>query len=134
MLADDLSDYLYTRSTGHFASLMTLISRGCLRAIRTGQERLSVQLMDKVANDAAAEPVRRRCGQHRARPPRRRAPARVARQTGSRFCPACLRDTDGRWLLRWRLPWAFACPVHAHLLVDVCPGCGKPPSPHRPGT
>src|SRR5437764_5503089 len=19
----------------------------------------------------------------------------------------------GRWLLRWRLPWAFACPIHA---------------------
>jgi hypothetical protein len=58
MLADDLSDYLYTRSTGHFASLMTLISRGCLRAIRCGQERLSVELMDKVRNDAAAEDAR----------------------------------------------------------------------------
>jgi len=28
MLADDLSDYLYARSTGHFASLMVLINRG----------------------------------------------------------------------------------------------------------
>ena len=55
MLADELSDYLYTRSTGHFASLMTLIARGCLRAIRCGQERLSMELMDKVSNDAAAE-------------------------------------------------------------------------------
>jgi hypothetical protein len=59
MLADDLSDYLYTRSTGHFASLMTLISRGCLRAIRSGRERLTVELMDKVSNDAAAEDARK---------------------------------------------------------------------------
>jgi hypothetical protein len=56
------------------------------------------------------------------------------RQTGSRFCPTCLGDSDGRWLLRWRLPWAFACPIHARLLVDLCPDCGKRPSPHRPGT
>lgn len=59
MLADDLSDYLYTRSTGHFASLMTLIARGCLRAIRDGQELLSLELMDKVSNDAAAEDARK---------------------------------------------------------------------------
>jgi hypothetical protein len=59
MLADDLSDYLYARSTGHFASLMTLIARGCLRAIRDGQELLSVELMDKVSNDAAAEDARK---------------------------------------------------------------------------
>ncbi len=59
MLADELSDYLYTRSTGHFASLMTLISRGCLRAIRSGQEQVSVELMDKVSNDAAAEDARK---------------------------------------------------------------------------
>jgi hypothetical protein len=58
MLADDLSDYLYARSTGHFASLMTLITRGCLRAVRTATERLSVELMDKVSNDAAAEDAR----------------------------------------------------------------------------
>lgn len=58
MLADDLSDYLYTRSTGHFASLMTLISRGCLRAIRSRQEHLSAELMDHVSNDAAAEDAR----------------------------------------------------------------------------
>ena len=55
MLADDLPDYLFARSTGHFASLMALISRGCLRAIRTGAERLDAALMDQVRNDAAAE-------------------------------------------------------------------------------
>jgi hypothetical protein len=55
MLADDLTDYLFARSSGHFASLMALISRGCLRAIRTGAERLDTALMDQVKNDAAAE-------------------------------------------------------------------------------
>jgi len=55
MLADDLSDYLFARSSGHFASLMALLSRGCLRAIRTGTERLDTALMDQVKNDAAAE-------------------------------------------------------------------------------
>jgi AAA domain len=59
MLADDLSDYLFARSTGHFASLMALIGRGCLRAIRTGAERLDADLMDQVKNDAAAEADRR---------------------------------------------------------------------------
>jgi hypothetical protein len=56
------------------------------------------------------------------------------RHAGSRFCPTCLTDSDGRWLLRWRSPWAFACPAHACLLVDYCPGCGRRPHPDRPGT
>lgn len=34
MLADHLSDYLFARSTGHIGSLMTLINRGCQRAVR----------------------------------------------------------------------------------------------------
>ncbi|MFB7297942.1 AAA family ATPase [Streptomyces rubiginosohelvolus] len=58
MLAEDLSDYLFARSTGHFASLMALINRGCLRAIRTGAERLDEELMNTVKNDAAAEQAR----------------------------------------------------------------------------
>ncbi len=58
MLAEDLSDYLYARSTGHFASLMSLINRGCLRAIRRGHERLDQDLMNQVKNDAAAEEAR----------------------------------------------------------------------------
>lgn len=56
------------------------------------------------------------------------------RQTGSRFCPACLRQNRGGWQLWWRLPWAFACPTHACLLVDYCPGCRRRPTPHRSGT
>jgi hypothetical protein len=29
MLAEDLCDYLFARSTGHIGSLMTLVNRGC---------------------------------------------------------------------------------------------------------
>lgn len=55
MLVDDLSDYLFVRSTGHIGSLMTLINRGCQRAVRTGAERLDRDLLDRVKNDAASE-------------------------------------------------------------------------------
>ncbi|MDU9002053.1 hypothetical protein [Streptomyces mirabilis] len=58
MLADNLSDYLFARSTGHIGSLMTLINRGCQRAVRTGAERLDERLLDQVKNDAAAEKAR----------------------------------------------------------------------------
>jgi hypothetical protein len=58
MLADELADYLYARSTGHFASLMTLVTRGCRRAIQTGAERLTPELLDLVHNDQAAESAR----------------------------------------------------------------------------
>ena len=57
-LAEHLSDYLYARSTGHIGSLMTLINRGCQRAVRTGTERLTASLLDNVKNDAAAEKAR----------------------------------------------------------------------------
>ncbi|MEV6231815.1 ATP-binding protein [Saccharopolyspora shandongensis] len=58
MLADELSDYLFARSTGHIGSLMTLINRGCQRAVRTGTERLDEDLLDRVKNDAASEKAR----------------------------------------------------------------------------
>jgi hypothetical protein len=58
MLADELSDYLFARSTGHISSLMTLINRGCQRAVRTGTERLDRELMDRIRNDEAAEKAR----------------------------------------------------------------------------
>ncbi|MGI5436530.1 AAA family ATPase [Streptomyces shenzhenensis] len=59
MIADDLSDYLFARSTGHIGSLMTLINRGCQRAVRTGTEHLDRELLDRVKNDAASEEARR---------------------------------------------------------------------------
>lgn len=58
MLARDLSDYLFARSTGHIGSLMTLINRGCQRAVRTGTEHLDEELLDRVKNDAASERAR----------------------------------------------------------------------------
>ena len=48
-----------------------------------------------------------------------------ARTKGSRYCPRCLSERDGRWLLRWRLSWVFACTDHSALLHDTCPGCGR---------
>jgi AAA domain len=59
MLADDLSDYLYIRTTGHIGSLMTLVNRGCQRAVRTGAERLDQGLLDHVKIDAASEKARK---------------------------------------------------------------------------
>ncbi|MEU9521767.1 AAA family ATPase [Streptomyces sp. NPDC048224] len=58
MLADELPDYLFARSTGHIGSLMTLINRGCQRAVRSGAERLTLNLLDQVRIDAAAEQAR----------------------------------------------------------------------------
>ncbi|WP_405392440.1 TniB family NTP-binding protein [Streptomyces sp. NBC_01102] len=54
MLADDLFDYLFIRSSGHIGSLMTLINRGCQRAVRTGAERLDEELLSRVKIDQAA--------------------------------------------------------------------------------
>ncbi|MDN5655949.1 MAG: TniB family NTP-binding protein, partial [Kocuria sp.] len=59
MIADELSDYLFARSTGHIGSLMTLINRGCQRAVRTGTEHLDTKLLDRVKNDAASEKARK---------------------------------------------------------------------------
>ncbi|WP_405467203.1 AAA family ATPase [Streptomyces canus] len=59
MLANDLSDYLFARSTGHIGSLMTLVIRGCQRAQRIGTERLTRELLDRVRNDEAAEQARK---------------------------------------------------------------------------
>jgi hypothetical protein len=58
MLADALAEYLFARSSGHFGSLMTLINRGCQRAVRLGHERLDADLLDRVQIDAASEQAR----------------------------------------------------------------------------
>ncbi|MFI8423753.1 TniQ family protein [Streptomyces sp. NPDC085479] len=46
---------------------------------------------------------------------------------GSRFCPACLEETGGRWQVTWRLGWTFACTRHHVLLADRCPACLRTP-------
>jgi hypothetical protein len=84
MAADDLAGYLFARSSGHFASLMTLIARGCRRAVRDGTEKLTRDLLDRVRNDAAAEAARREllaafdAGKLSARPAAARAEAVAA--------------------------------------------------------
>lgn len=46
---------------------------------------------------------------------------------GTRFCPACLTTTGGRFLLAWRLPWTFFCLSHDRPLAEGCPQCQQPP-------
>ncbi|MGW0163107.1 TniQ family protein [Mycobacterium sp. NPDC003323] len=57
---------------------------------------------------------------------------RVLLMPGSRFCPRCLHTNGGRWLLWWRLRWAFACPTHRCLLADYCPACRRRPRIEAP--
>ncbi|MUL67063.1 hypothetical protein BOO86_21500 [Mycobacterium sp. CBMA 234] len=45
------------------------------------------------------------------------------RASASRYCPQCLAETGGRWQLKWRLGWSFACLTHNCLLADTCPSC-----------
>lgn len=45
------------------------------------------------------------------------------RARGSRYCPRCLAERQGRWKLQWWLPFSFACTTHHALLHDVCPSC-----------
>ncbi|MFD3935826.1 TniQ family protein [Streptomyces sp. NPDC058611] len=52
----------------------------------------------------------------------------------SNACPTCLRGSGGRWLLKWRLAWAFACVHHQRYLISACRGCGAALHPLRPGT
>jgi hypothetical protein len=55
-------------------------------------------------------------------------PAGMATVPGrSRFCPACLKESGGRWQLGWRQRWAFACTHHHCLLADCCAPCGRCP-------
>jgi hypothetical protein len=59
MLADELPEYLFARSTGHIGSLMELIRIACARAIRTGAETLNQKLFDSFRIDSAAEKARK---------------------------------------------------------------------------
>lgn len=56
----DMAAYPFARTGGHIGSFVTLILRGCHEAIRTGDERLSVDLLDRVHLDEAAEYARTR--------------------------------------------------------------------------
>jgi hypothetical protein len=53
-----LADYLFERTSGHIGSFITLITRGCYTAIRTGEEQLTNQLLEGVRIDEASEQAR----------------------------------------------------------------------------
>jgi hypothetical protein len=57
-MVTDLGDYLFARSSGHIGSFITLITRGCYKAIRTGAEVLTEALLDSVRIDEASEATR----------------------------------------------------------------------------
>nr|MBA3746841.1 TniQ family protein [Solirubrobacterales bacterium] len=50
----------------------------------------------------------------------------------SRYCPSCLRETHGRWLTAWRLPWYLACPEHERMLACRCEVCDGTQRNQRP--
>ena len=52
------ADYLFARTSGHIGSFITLIVRGCWKAIRHGTEALTTELLDTVRIDEASEAAR----------------------------------------------------------------------------
>lgn len=48
-----------------------------------------------------------------------------SRLAGTRYCPACLRESPGVFKVRWRLAWTFACVEHQQVLFDNCAGCHR---------
>lgn len=52
---------------------------------------------------------------------------RWGRVAGTRYCPPCLAQRNGRWSLAWRLSWVFACTEHNLILNDRCPTCEQIP-------
>jgi hypothetical protein len=68
-----------------------------------------------------------------ARPGLPSAPRWWRHLAGSRYCPRCLAANGGRWMLAWRIPWAFACTGCQALLADACPDCGRRHRSTRPG-
>jgi hypothetical protein len=55
LAAGPMSDYLYERTQGYIQSLTTLLTRGCTLAIRNGAEALTVDVLERVKIDVAAE-------------------------------------------------------------------------------
>jgi len=68
----DAADYLFARTSGHIGSFVTLVTRGCFKAIRTGAETLTTGLLDTVRLDEASEQARTRLAAALARSTSRR--------------------------------------------------------------
>ncbi|MFC8838672.1 TniQ family protein [Streptomyces griseoincarnatus] len=135
-------------STGDVLVSMGLLPRGSSRPVDSGILSRLVTLLD--ADQAAAiswsagptpaqahaMTLARYDGRaHVVDAQQRRVEARHVwgRARGSRYCPACLAESGGRWRLNWRLGWSFACLDHRLLLVDACPRCSRMPR-HFPAT
>ncbi|SCL17755.1 TniB family NTP-binding protein [Micromonospora inyonensis] len=76
-MLSDLETYLFARSSGHIGSFITLITRGCYKAIRSGEETLDQALLDTIRIDEASEAARHQLQAtlSASRRPRRPAPA-----------------------------------------------------------
>jgi Bacterial TniB protein len=55
LASGEMSDYLYVRTQGYFQSMATLITRGCALAILDGREALTIDVLEQVTIDVAAE-------------------------------------------------------------------------------
>jgi len=99
-------------SPRHMVMVLTDIERDVLAAA-TGLDPDLLDAMTLHRFDGIAVTInrRRRIAEH---------PPAWRRHTGSRYCPTCLREDNGRWQLQWRLPWTFACLRHHQLLADTC--------------
>jgi hypothetical protein len=53
-----IADYLFARTTGHIGSFITLITRGCYKAIHSGTERITIELLDTIRIDEASGAAR----------------------------------------------------------------------------
>jgi len=79
-----MAAYLFERTSGHIGSFVTLISRGCYKAIRCGEEQLTTRLLDAVRIDEASEQARSqlaaafKAGRLSATPPARRPVPKAA--------------------------------------------------------
>ncbi|MGY0489430.1 TniQ family protein [Streptomyces sp. WG-D5] len=99
----------------------------------TAEEIASISAASGVAEDVLEAMTLRRFDGHAVaiRADQRRMERRVLwGRAGSRYCPVCLNESDGRWQLSWRLGRSFACTRHHVLLADHCPACHRIPRLH----
>ncbi|GGV57483.1 TniQ family protein [Streptomyces spectabilis] len=101
--------------------------------LATAEEIAGIAAASGVAEDVLAAMTLRRFDGHAVviQPNQRRVERLVLwGRSGSRYCPACLADSGGRWQVAWRLGWSFTCTRHQVLLADRCPACHRIPRVH----
>ncbi|WP_406430610.1 TniQ family protein [Streptomyces sp. NBC_00631] len=62
---------------------------------------------------------------------RRVEPRTLWGRARSRFCPACLADSGGRWQVTWRLGWSFRLHAASGAAGRPLPGMPPDPAPSR---